>query len=655
MRKIGRGWRSAWPLMSLLLASPFAAAQAESDADMQQILAMSLEELMTTPVTISTQTRQPLSKAPSVVSVITAEDIRATGAANLTDILQGVPGVHLRVNQFGYRPLVSLRGAAAKNALIMVNGAPMRDLIWATGIFWKGLPASMIERVEIIRGPGSALYGSDASSGVINVITKTAGTIRGSEAGARLDSFDTQTVWLQHGAEWNGYDIGLTVEASTTDGPRPFIARDRLNQSGHAELGYDNLDLRLAVSRDHWRVLAEHMQKDDYGIGITGGSYLDPVTRANDRLTGIAWLYDNPGIAPDWGLKAELRYRDLAYSSGNGFWDVPGTFLSEQRAAEQRFNAEAGLTYAGFRNHRLSFGGGYVWQDLYEVERIDNGVPTFFAPEQSRRNSYLYLQDVWQLSEAWELTAGARYDRFSDVGGTLNPRAGLVWQTSDRLTTKLMVGRAFRAPSFLELYAQTGATTPNASLKPEESTTWDLSFAYRASRNLNLGVTFFDYLQKNPIVDAGGTFRNVDPHRIQGIELEATWQASHTLRLSGNLTSRRVDDEQFTRLRVPDHFAIPRQDAYLRADWAFKPKWNWNLQANWTGKRTKAANDTRPALGPQTVLDTTVRYFHGSVWEFAAGIRNLFDEDAREYAGTRIPEHLPLPERHAFVEARFKF
>jgi iron complex outermembrane receptor protein len=637
-----------------LTASSFVRAEDAEEA-IRNIGLMSLEELMTTTVTISTSTRQALSKAPSVVSVITAEDIRATGATNLTDILQGVPGVYLRINQFGYRPLVSLRGTASKNALIMVNGAPMRDLIWATGIFWKGLPAGMIERVEIIRGPGSALYGSDASSGVINVITKTAGTIRGSEAGIRVGSFDTRTAWLQHGQDWNGYDIGLTVEASTTDGHRPFIARDRLNQAGHAELGYDNLDLRLSVSRDHWRVMAEHVQKDNYGIGITGGSYLDPVTRAKDRLTSIAWLYSNRSIAADWGLDAEIRYRDLEYSSGNGFWDVPGTLLSQQRAAEQRFNAEASLVYAGFNGHELRFGGGYVWQDLYFVERIDNGVPTFFAPEQARRNSYVFLQDVWRLSERWELTAGARYDRFSDVGSTFNPRAALVWQTTDRLTAKLMVGRAFRAPSFLELYAQTGATTPNADLKPEVATTWDLSFAYQASRDLNLGVTVFDYLQKNPIVDAGGTFRNVEPHRIRGIELEAIWQASHTLRLSGNLTSRRVDDEQYTQLRVPDHFAIPRRDAYLRADWGFRPKWNLNLQANWTGKRAKALTDTRPALGSQTVVDTTVRYFHGSVWEFAAGIRNLFDADAREYAGTRIPEHLPLPRRNIYAEVRYKF
>lgn len=630
-------------------------ARGEIEQSLERLMMASLDELMSMPVSIASHAQQTVSQAPAVVTVISAEDIRTTGASNLIDVLQGVPGIHIRTNQFGFRPLISMRGAAAKNSLVMINGAPQRDLVWATGIYWKGLPASMIERIEIIRGPGSALYGSDASSGVINVVTKTAGKMQGTEAGVRLGSFDTQTAWLEHGQAWNGFDVGLTIEASTTDGHQPYLARAFGSTRGHADFSYDNLDLRFSIGRDNWRILADHMQKDNYHIGLNGASYLDPVTNANDRQTGIAWLYNNPAFAPDWGLDAEVRYRDLMYSSGTGFWEVPATYLSQTRAAEQRFNAEASLTYGGFRGHALRFGGGYVWQDLYHVDRVDNGVPTFFAPEQSRRNTYLFVQDIWQFADRWELTAGGRYDDYSDVGGTFNPRAALVWQTTDRLTSKLMVGKAFRAPSYLELYANTGATTPNTNLQPERATTWDLSFSYRASRDLNLSANFFDYLQKNPIVDAGGTFKNVDPHRIRGVELEAVWQASQTLRLAGNLTMRHVDDAQYTRLRVPDHFSIPRQDAYLRADWTFMPKWHWNLQANWSGKRTQALTDTRTPLGAQTIVDTTLRYHYGSEWEFAAGIRNLFDEDAREYTGTRIPGYLPLPRRNGFVEMRYKF
>ncbi|MHB1429464.1 MAG: TonB-dependent receptor plug domain-containing protein [Rhodocyclaceae bacterium] len=650
--------------MALLAFGSLAWAD-EGDEEIRRLLAASPEELMTMSVSIATQSPQSLSKAPAVVSVITAEDIKATGATNFVEVLQGVPGIYLRINQFGFRPLVSMRGAASKNALIMVNGAPLRDLVWATGIFWRGLPVAMIERIEVIRGPASALYGSDASSGVINVITKTAGKMRQSEAGVRIGSFDTQSAWLNHGGEWNGLDIGLSLDASTTAGHRPHIVTTRNDgQADHANLGYDNVDARLSVAQGNWRVLADHMQKSDVGIGVTGGSYLDPQTQASDRLTGVAWLYSNPAYAQDWGLDAELRYRDMEYSSGNGFWERTTFDVNQLRSAEQRFNAELSGVYTGFGGHELRIGSGYVWQDVYFAENVTSlpppppDTPSFTnIPQRSRSNSYLFVQDVWNFAADWELTAGVRYDRYIGASGAVNPRAALVWQTTDRLTSKLIYGRAFRMPSFLELYVTTNATTPNPNLAPEKSTTWEVAFNYRLSRDLNLGANLFRYHQANPIVDISGVgYRNVAPHTIRGIELEAVWQATRTLRISGNATFRKADQEQYVRLGIADHFSVPNRDAYLRADWAFLPKWSWNFQANHTGRRSHLVSDTRGPLRSQTVADTTIRYYHGSEWEFAASIRNLFDEDAREYSGrTTIPGYLPMPRRNMFVEARYKF
>ncbi|MEW7994592.1 MAG: TonB-dependent receptor plug domain-containing protein, partial [Candidatus Thiodiazotropha endolucinida] len=153
-------------------------------------------------ITISTDTKQTVSQAPAAVSVITVEDIEATGATNLVDILESVPGIHVRANQFAFRPLIQFRGTNANQTLLMINGTSMRDLMWGFGIFWKGIPSSIIDRVEIIRGPGSALFGADASAGVINVITKTAGKINHNEMGLRSGSFNSNTGWLQYGNSW---------------------------------------------------------------------------------------------------------------------------------------------------------------------------------------------------------------------------------------------------------------------------------------------------------------------------------------------------------------------------------------------------------------------------------------------------------------------
>ena len=678
--------RKAKRLALAALAAASSCAMADSGID--RLLSLSLEDLMAVKVRISTNIEQTPAKAPSAVSVITAEDIKATGSTNLVDILQSVPGIYIRYNIFGNRPLVTFRGASGTHALMMINGAPIKDLVWNSGIFWRGLPTSMIERVEIIRGPGSALYGSDASAGVINVITKTAGKVRQSEAGVRAGSFDTQSAWLQHGAEWNGFDVNLTADVSRTDSHRPLIARDGqttrdastgTNVSyapGRAEFGWENQDLRLSLARGHWRLHADLMRKSNVAVGLVGSGILDPVTRGGDTRYNLDLFYDNAEFAKNWGLNAEVRYLNLDYTSGNGFQERPPGYentypqgqINQQRAAERRLNFEASGLYSGFKAHALRLGGGLVSQNLYRVEHYVNygtgptgaalpaggplvslsDTPYAFAPEKTRKIGYLFAQDVWTISPDWELTAGARYDDYSDFGGTFNPRLALVWQSTERLTTKLMYGQAFRAPSYLELYAGAGGTLPNSGLAPERSKTWDLAFSWSASKDLRLGVDFYSFVQSNLIGAVSGRYANVGEYTANGIELEAQWQAAKTLRLSGSLTRRAENDSPFR------SFNVPKQKTYVRADWAFMPNWNWNVQATRIGRHILPSTATKP-LHAYTLTDTTLRYAMSTQWELAASVRNLFDVDAREYASSSLPDFLPLPRRTFFAEASFRF
>ncbi|MCG8427451.1 MAG: TonB-dependent receptor [Chromatiales bacterium] len=683
-------------ILVLLGSSQIHATPASADERLDYLLSLSLEELARLEVSISTETKQPISEAPAVVTVITKEDIRATGATNLVDVLEGVPGIHVRASQFGNRPLIQFRGANARQTLLMVNGASLKDLMWGFGIFWKGLPASMIERVEIIRGPGSALFGADASAGVINVITKTAGKIEHNEVGARAGSFDTYTTWGQYGGNWNGFDVGFTAELSTTNGHDPFIeadgqtAQDLRNGTntslapGTAEYGWGNMDLRFSLAKGPWRLHADYVRHSNLEIGLTGAGILDPVTEASDSWFNIDLLYDNPNFAPNWGVNAELRFQHLDYSSGQGFQEhPPGAFngdypdgvINKMRSAERRAIIEASGLYSGFENHALRLGAGHIWQDLYFVEQFINmgtgpdgeplppgsplvdvsDTPYAFAPEKTRNIDYLFLQDIWNLSDDLELTTGVRYDNYSDFGDTLNPRIGLVWQTNDRLTTKVMYGEAFRAPSYQELFAETSFTLPNADLEPEKSKTWDLSFSYAANKALRVDLILFHFQQEDLIraIPVDGLskrqFQNQGEHTIRGIELEAWWEAAKNLRISGNYTYRDQDESEFRA------FDEPNQEAYLRADGAFGSQWTWNVQANWIGKRERASNDTRPSVDDHVLTDATLRYRASRNWEISASIRNLFDVNAREYTGRSIPNDLPLPERNFYLEARYSF
>jgi len=684
-------------IFTLLALLPALSAHATQNDRLDHFVSLSLEELISLETTIATASKYTATEAPAVVTLITAEDIKATGATNLVEVLEGVPGIHIRSSHFANRPLIQFRGAKATQTLLMVNGASMQDLMWGFGIFWKGLPASMIERVEIIRGPGSALFGADASAGVINVITKTAGKIQHSEAGIQIGSFNTKTAWIQHGDNLNGFDIGLYAELSTTDGYDPLIESDAqtgTDQSfgtnisfapGSAQYGWRSEDIRFSIAKDHWRIHLDYMRHSELEIGLTGAGVLDPVTQASDSRYNIDWFYNNSDLSGNWDFDAELRYQDLDYTSGDGFQERPPGYtdasdtypegiINHLKSAERRIIFESSGLYTGIKDHALRVGAGYTWQDLYSVEQqVNSGTgptgstliaggplvdisdtPFAFAPEKTRKISHLFLQDIWRISSNWELTAGARYDKYSDFGSTINPRIALVWQSTNKLTTKLLYGQAFRAPSYQELFAETSRSLPNANLDPEISETVDLSFSYTAQKNLQLNINLFLFNQTDIIsaIDVGlakNQFQNTGNHRIKGIEFETRWQAADDINIYINYTHRSQEDSGFRAVQEPSH------EAYLRSDWGFLPKWNWNLQANWIGERERPSSDSRLPVDDYIVTDTTLRYAATNSWEFTASVRNLFDKDAREYTGESIANDLPLPRRNAYAEMKYKF
>ncbi|MCX7897826.1 MAG: TonB-dependent receptor [Rhodocyclaceae bacterium] len=617
------------------------------------LLSASPEALMAMTVTIAAQAPQTLAEASAVVSVITSDDMQAMGAANLMDVLQAVPGIYVRRNLFGYKPLLSMRGAAGVNVLLLVDGAPMKDLIWSPSIFWKGIPTNRIERIEVIRGPGSALYGADAAAGVIHVITRPASAdgIEEGETGLRWGSFKTREVWLRKSGEFAGFSYALTADLQDTQGHRPEIRRDALGQGpARAEYGWQGGDLHFALKSARGLFLFDHTWRNEVAIGLTGAAILDPHTRARERQTNVTWIYEDPAWAHHWSAYAEIRLRDLAYDSGNGFWErLPTVTLNRLSVAERRTTLEGSLVYQGWRDHALRMGLGGAWQTPYAVEQFYDGVAKNYIPEKTRRNAYVYFQDLWRLSEDWEMTVGLRHDHFSDFGDTTNPRLALVWHASPALSAKWMLGSAFRAPSYLELYSETAATKPNAHLRPEKSQTFDFALAWQPVSRFAVGFDVFHFLRRDVIADVGGTFANLPGrYATRGVETEWRWQLGRNLRLSGNYT-RFWQDEV---LRDPN---IPKAQAYLRLDWQPTPKWRWNLEAHHFAARALPSSDPRDPIGAKTLADLTLRYYHGAEWEFAASLRNLFDVKNQDYSRKSLPGNVPGPGRHAWAEVRFKF
>lgn len=645
-------------------------------------------------VSIASGIRQPIARAPSVATVVTAEDIEAIGAADLDEVLETVPGLHVSRSPIGYNPIYTIRGIHTQynpQVLMLVNGVPI------TGVFvgnrsqiWGGMPVENIARIEVIRGPGSALYGADAFSGVINIITKAAADINGTQIGLRAGSFRSRDAWVQHGGTWGGFDTAVYLRVGTIDGQRQIIDADALSRTpfpslapGPANLGRDAIDGRIDLSRDKWRLRAGYQQRDNVETGAGVASALDSQGSNFGERVSADLTWQDTNFAPDLDVTAQASYLHITEQSDltlypPGFPGFPDGVIGNPDKWERHLRFNLSAAYAGFQSHKLRFGAGTQDDDLYRTKETKNftlvPVPGGFFPAplgsvvdvsdstpflrpHSRRVNHVYVQDEWAFTKDWYLTAGVRRDQYSDFGGTTNPRVALVWETAYNLTSKLLYGRAFRPPAFAELYnINNPVALGNPNLKPETNESVELAFAWQPASSLQANLNLFRYRMKdilrfvqNP--DASFTAQNAGRQNGQGLEVELVWEASRSLRLSGNYAQQRSIDE----VTNQDAGNAPRHHVYARADWRFMPGWTLNTQVNYVADRKREPSDIRPVIPDYHTVDLTLRKQKWkNDWDFAFTVRNLFDADAREPspAPGLIPNDLPLAPREWRFELR---
>jgi iron complex outermembrane receptor protein len=658
-------------------------------------------------VSIATGNLQALRRAPAVASVITAADIATMGATDLDHILESVAGIHINRTPNSYSPLYVVRGIVGfqgPQVLMLQNGVPVTTAyVGNKGNIWGGFPVEHIARIEIIRGPGSALYGSDAFSGVINIITKGPNEAAGTEVGARAGSFGTYDGWVQHGGKLGAIDVAAYLRVGSTDGFDRTIEADAQSRNDklfgtHASLApgqlntqYKSIDANLDLVYGQWRARAGYKRRYDMGTGAGIASALDPVGRQQgERITSsLAWT--EPQFTRDLGLGVSLSTQQYSQEMPTLYRLLPaglvfptGAFPNGMIAApetwERVYRLSGYADYSGLAGHHLRLGAGHDDIDMYRVREYRNfnyaanGTPiplpavvettdtTPFIRPQRRKIDYIYLQDEWNFAADWNLTAGVRHDQYSDFGGTTNPRMALVWDASFDLTAKLLYGRAFRAPAFVESY---GITNPvalgNPNLKPERNATTELSFAWQARTNATVNLTFYRYHMKdiirtvpNALVGTGATYMNTGNQNGHGVELESNWTVTRELQLSGNYAWQRSTDET----NHTDAGYAPHHHLFGRADWAFASGYQSSAQVNWVAGRKRAFGDARAPLHDYTTLDLTVATRNGRrQWNFSAALRNVFNTDVREPSpapGLTLPYDLPMAPRAISVQASYK-
>lgn len=654
-------------------------------------------------LSIATGANQPVARAPAVASVITSTQIREIGATDLNQILETIPGLHVAHSTRAYNPIYIIRGIYSETnpqVLTLVNGIPITNVFMGDrSQVWGGMPIKDIARIEVIRGPGSAVYGADAFSGVINIITKNAGDIDGTEIGARTGSFNSKDVWLLHGKEYGGIKAAFSLEYGSTDGQRETITADAQTSldtlfgtsaslaPGPVNLGRKYLDGRLDFALHDWRLRLGYQGRRDVGTGAGVAQALDPAgDNKSDRFN--ADLSYRLTTVRNWDTTAELSYFNTSARS-NLVLFAPGAFggtfpdgiIGNPDVYERHTRFGVSSFYTGWDKHRVRLGAGHNQSDLYRVNEGRNytfapgGIPVplgsvidvsdsaAFVREELRQVTYAFIQDEWSFARDWNLTAGVRQDHYSNFGDTTNPRAAIVWQTDYNLTTKLLYGRAFRAPSFAELYnINNPVVLGNPSLKPETIDTLELAFDYEISDKVRTGLNLFQYRMRDIIrfvTDSAPattiTAQNSGDQQGQGLEFELNWSPVNTLRFTGNYAFQRAEDKR----TGTNPGNSPHHQAYLRANWRTLPNLSINPQVKWISDRSRAAGDTRPALDGYTLVDLTLRYspsLHNGKLEFATSVRNMFDANAKEpsLSPGLIPSDFPLAGRNFYLEAAYK-
>jgi len=708
-------------MIKKILAVSVALASGVAGASDDGLWDMSLEELgQVRVVSLATGSETPLDKAAAVATVITADDITAMGATDIDQVLETVPGLHVNRSNQTYAPKYTFRGITSllnPQTLMLVNGIPITTAaIGNRGNVWGGMQIKSIAKIEVIRGPGSALYGADAFAGVINIVTKGKQDINGTQAGIRVGSFNTKAGWVQTGfSTANDFDIGFSLEYQTTDGQDEQVDQDIQSAldgafgtsaslaPGGVHTGVKSTDMRLDVKKDNLRLRVGYQGRFNLENGPGLSESLDPDGQfESDRInTDLSYLFKE--VIPDLDIESRVSYfyntQEVAKGSvlfppGTGWPDLTATppgsqlavfndgIIGEPEYREEQARFDLSTVYRGVDNHRIRVGAGYFWGDLYETKEKKNFDVVFtplgpllqpkagglvdvtdtdevFLPEKERTSYHLFAQDEWQFSDNWQLVTGVRYDDYSDFGDTVNPRAALIWATTDSITTKLLYGRAFRAPSIAELFVTSNPVVlGNPELGPETIDTYELAISQQVNREWLYSVNLFyytidDYIDFVP--SAGGNIaQNIGERTGKGGEFELQYDPTTDLRLLANYAYQRATDDNNDKLVGES----PNHQLYGRTEWTFMPQWQASLQANWVGEQKRATNDSRTTpVDDYVTVDVTLRKQNViDRLDATLMVNNIFDEEVFEpSAAGGLPGDYPMAGISIFGELAYNF
>jgi iron complex outermembrane receptor protein len=613
---------------------------------------LSLEQLLDLDVQSASKFTQKASEAPSSVTVISSADIRRFGYRTLADILDSVRGLYVHNDRnysyLGVRGFGQL-GSYNSRVLVMVDGVRLNDPVYGQGSIGREFPVDvdMIERVEFVPGPGSAIYGSNAFFGVVNVITRSGRDLRGFEASVEEGSERTRKGRVSFGQRFdNDFELMASVTGYRSRGEDlQFPEFAGLGASDGVARGLDwerASDLMVKARLGGFAFEAVHGVRNK---GVPTASFQsifgDPRERTRDLQSFVEMRYEGD-IARDYSVSARVNRGRYDY---RGDYPYTGAVLGDaivnvDRARSNWWGGEAKLVSRAFRGHRLVLGTEFQKNTHKDQENYDISPAATYISEHHKATQWgVFVQDEWALRANLSVNAGLRYDSYSTFGNIINPRLGLIWSPQPSLTLKALYGRAYRAPNDGELFfsSQPLGWKSNPALQPERIETRELVAEWRLASLTRATVSGFGYRISDLITlttdpaDQQQQYRNQGSARVDGVqaELEQLWRGGASLRASVSL--QRAHNEDGTWL-----VNSPRQLVKLDAATPLPgTPVNAGLSVRYAGSRLTRSEVLVPSYLRADMTLSSDRLIPGA--EISAGVYNLFD---RRYSDPVSDAHL---------------
>jgi len=636
-----------------------------------------MEEVVVT----GTRTKEEVKNVPNAVIVLGAQEMAASSAKNVGELLRETSSVDVTgYGSLGSAQSVSIRGSSASQVLVMIDGRPINSITYGSADLSE-IPLDHVERIEIVEGPTSHLYGANAMGGVINVITKNPPAQPSFNGGVSYGSFNTQTVQAEHGQTLGRFGYLLTAGYKSSDGYRDNSKYEGTDFS--SKLTYQLLD-RLSLSlltTVHQNTLGVPGPKPAAGSSPTFGN--SQVTSLFDHQDGT--LFNNT-LQLQWEPLDSLQIHWKAYQDFSEllyrqrYMGFPSAIEEHDVYRANIFGSTLDARWIFHKDHKLTLGIDFRQESLegeQQLKDLSTSVITLtrWTPDNSIWG--LFAQEHWQALPWLRLIGGGRYDDTLRYGSEFSPDFGLIFSPMDRTNIKLHYGQAFRPPTFNDLFWPGGG---NTNLTPEKGTSYEINFDYALKEKkmiFTAGVFRWEVKDKIQWVpDANGNWQpqNVNEQNTWGGEAGIQWKPIKDLTLSLGYTyldskqkNRELKDALTNSTEMVERkaMAVPEHQARLTVGYQAPWKTKFNMIAKFLGDRIiyyddysayPTVNKLEKKINAYYTLDLKVTHPFGKHWEGTLSLLNLTDQSYMEQAGTSYTDQgYPAPGRSITVGVSYKY